>query len=184
MALEPQAAVEEAVLRAIRAIPGGLYTSKNSGRMYDGEPPPACGGVWVSVWSDLSRESRSDVMLDEFFNCSVTLTLRSSQVPWDVWIRLRDDMERRLNQIRAVVHRDCLYNAIQREASALMASDGEDQRVGFRERLKYEGIQGVQHVGPNWFKAEVDRATEADSGLACTVRFGGLRLTQALATME
>lgn len=185
MALEPQAALEAAVLATIRSIPGEYrYDADNSGRMFDGEPKPVCGKVWVSVWSDLARRSNSDTCLDEVYGVVVTITLRASQTPWDAWLGLRDELEARANRIRAAVHLDCLYNRIQRQASALMAADGAGQKVGFRERLKFEGLDGLQRVGPDWFKAELDHVTAADAGLALRLRFGGMRLIQTLATME
>jgi hypothetical protein len=184
MPLEPQAAIETAVMRTILAIPGEGYHDGNCARMLNGEPPPACGPVWVSVWHDLNRRSEMDTCLNEVFGCYVTITLRSTVMPWAKRVQLRDELERRANRIRAAVHVDCLVNRIQREASALMAADGEDQKVGFRERLKFENFEGLQEVGIQWFKGDVERPTAADAGLALTVRFGGLRLIQALGTME
>jgi len=184
MPLEPQAAIETAVLNTIRAIPGDGYGAHNCDRMMNGEPPPACGAVWVSVWHDLSRRSNSDTCLDEVYGCYVTITLRSTVVPWAKRGPLKDELERRANRIRAAVHVDCLVNRIQREASALMAADGEGQKVGFRERLKFENFESLQEGGIQWFKGDVEKPTAADAGLALTVRFGGLRLIQALATME
>lgn len=185
MALQPQAALEEAVLRTVRGLASGSrYGSDNSGRMYDGEPKPACGRLWVSVWGDLARRSESDTHLAETFSVFVTITLRGGEQPWDAWLRLRDELELRANEIRAAVHIDCWNNRIQRLASSLMGADGAGQKVGFRERLKFEGLDAVQRVGPDWFKASLDRVSAADSGLALRLRFGGLKLIQALATME
>jgi hypothetical protein len=184
MAMEPQAAIEEAVLQTIRSVAGGRrYSTDNSRRMFDAEPPPVCGDVFVSVWHDLNRTSEMDTCLNEVFGVNVTITLRN-RLPWDRQVELRDELEARANQIRAAVHVDCLMNSIQRQASALMGADGTGQRVGFRDRLMFQRLEGLQKVGPDWFKAELDRATAADAGLALTLRFHGLRLIQALLTME
>lgn len=184
MAMEPQAAIEAAVLRTIRAIPGAGYDTHNSGRTFNEEPPPRCGSSWVSVWHDLSRRSEMDTCLNEVFGCYVTITMRSGAEPWDYWVRLRDEIERRGNEIRAAVHVDCLFGRIQREASALMGADGSNQRIGFRDRLAFQDFAGLRKVGPDWFKADLERISAADAGLALTLRFGGLRLIQALGTME
>lgn len=183
MSLEPQAAIESAVLRSIRSIPGGRFTTKNSDRMYNGEPPPASGPFFVAVWSGGGRQSTSDTSLTEVFRLAVTVTIRAEK-PWDRWLAMRDELERMLNLVRAVVHVDCLNNKIQREASALMAADGTDQRVGFRDRLMLEGFDDAQHVGCDWFKADPENSGPGDAGLAQTARFGGLTLKQALVTME
>jgi len=185
MAMEPQEALEEAVLRTIRAIPGEFrYGTDNSGTTFDAEPPPACGDVWLSVWSDSARRSQSKTCLDEVFGVRVTLTLRGSHLPWDNWLRLRRELERRLNRVRASLHRDCYDSCVGRLASALLAADGTGQKVGFRDHLQFERAEGCRRVGPDWFKADLERVGAGDSGVAQTLSFGGLRLIQALATME
>lgn len=185
MAMEPQEAIEEAALRTIRSASGEFrYSTDNSGCMFDGEPPPACGNVWVSVWSDNSRRSQGKTCLDEIFSLQVTITLRSSQLPWDAWRLLRRELERRANRVRAALHADCYDSRVARLASALMAADGSGQKVGFRDHLAFERMDGARRVGPDWFKADLDRVSAADSGIAQTLSFGGLRLIQALATME
>lgn len=185
MAMEPQEALEEAALKLLRDGSGEYrYDADNSGAMFDGEPRPACGRVWLSVWSDNSRRALSKTSLEEVFTLKVTLTLRSSQLPWDQWVRLRREMERRLNRVRVELHRDCYDSRVGRLASSLLGGDGQGQKVGFREHLAFEGAEPIRRVGPDWFKAEIDRISANDSGLAQTLSFGGLKLIQRLDTME
>lgn len=188
MALFPQAALETAVLRTIAALPdASTRTAKgsvpNAGRTFDGEPPPGCGPLWISVWSGGDRKSQSKTALDQVFGVSVTVTLRAV-LPLDNWVVLRDRAERLHCLILAAIHRDCLNNTILREASALLAADGTGQKVGFREALMFQGLERCQRVGPDWFSADVERSTPADAGVAQTANYHGAKLLQALATME
>lgn len=182
MALEAQAALETAVVNAIRAaaLGGFTWTTKNSGRMYNGEPPPACGNYWLSVWSDNNRSSKWRTALEEKFEVYVTLTVRAVQ-PWDRMVVHRDDLEAKLNRISALIHQDVWTYAISRAANTLAAYDGVSQVVGFREGLKFLRYDPIQEVGAAWFKSQLD---DPRTGLAQTARFGDCLHVRAVATAD
>lgn len=185
MALQPQAALEQAVANALLASgqPNGSgYPESMCGRMFDGEPPARCGNIYVSVWYDGQRGSDMRTCLDEHFGVYVTLSIRFTQ-PWDRIIIHRDDMECRANRIRALIHSDSLDFNISRAAGVLAGFDGAGQAVGFREALSFGGFDGIQPVGPDWFHAHPDSQV-AQVGIAQRIRFGKSRRVQALATMS
>lgn len=184
MALEPQAAYEQAVVNAIRAQLG--YPESQCGRGLDGRPPPACGPVWVSVWGEGKRPADPpDDNLDERFGVNVTVTIRTAAA-WDRIIRHRDELEGRVNAIRALVQRDSLDHSLKNAANALAgrthSAADTARRVGFCEPLALEGIDAVRECGEDWFMAKSKAKGGPPAGLAQTVRFGGARLLQASGT--
>lgn len=188
MALQPQAALETAALKTVEDIPEAKLrlekgSGPNCGRTFDAQPPPACGKLWISVWSDGSRKSQSKTSLDELYGFSVTITLRAVK-PWDRWLDMRDHLEYLHNLIRARLHRDCYNNELLRLASALMGADGPGQKVGFREVNLLDRLEGVQVAGPQWFQASLEHPSAGDAGAYQTAHYSGARLIQNLATME
>lgn len=179
MPLEPQAALEQATLNALRNELG--YTDRTSGRTFQGHPPPLAGNVFASVWWPGRRQSLSRTCLDEVQGVYVTLTLRLVK-PFDRWIEHVDDLERRCNAVRALLHNDTLTYDICRAAAVLAVYDTDDTRpIGFREALMFEGLDDYEVVGPDWFHGHVDGKSQ-DVGLKQTVRCGKARRLQAIAT--
>lgn len=180
MALEPQAALETAVRDAIRSTLG--YTQRDCERMYDGRPAPTAGDWFVSVWSPSGRSSSSRTCLDEQFSVHVTLTARVA-LPYDRRLRIRDELERRINAIRALIHKDNLNWSILRAANTLadLSHTNNTKSVGFCESLMLEGLDPLQEVGGDWFSASGSQAPSI-TGLVQTARFGAARLVQALST--
>lgn len=178
MPLDPQAALEQACVNAIKTSLS--YAAKDCQRCFDGQPPPLCGPVFCSVWHDNSRtcNSRGDA-LDEQFGVYVTLTIRTVQ-PYDRLVQHRDDMERRMNAIRALIHKDSLNFSISNAAAVLADLDsGASRPIGFREGLAFERFDAIQLVGGSWFRAD---PSSTECGLAQTARFGKSRRVQRTAT--
>ncbi|MDE2097162.1 MAG: hypothetical protein KGL39_07940 [Patescibacteria group bacterium] len=181
--LEPQAALETAVRDLIRSQLS--YREADCDRMFDDEPPPRCGKVFASVWSDGNRTSDMMTCLNEVLGVNVTVTVRFVQ-PADRWVKHRDDLEARCNAIRALIHADQYDFRVLRLANQLAGFDSFVGRssaaaVGFREALMFERFDPVRKVGPDWFKAELD-APSVEVGAAQTIRFGKARRVQALVT--
>ncbi len=182
--LEPQDALEAAVVNVILASGapgGGEYPVSQVKQMFDGQPEPRAGNIFISVWHDGRRASEMRTCLNEVFGVYVTLTIRCTQ-PFDRWLLHRQDLEKRLNTIRALIHRDSLNFFICRAAAALAGYDGTGQPVGFREALAFDGFDPIEVQGPSWFSAEPDDARGV--GLSQRARFGKARRVQALATMS
>ncbi len=198
MALEPQAALEQAVLQAILnapALPGTDPSStvgagyvpymlnRSAKRMFDGKPPPGCGNVFVSVWYDGQRQQSSRNCLDEIMGVYVTTTIRFSQ-PADRWEKHRDDLEKRNNAIRALVHKDTLDYRIIRAAQALAGYVQNDPThpQGWVEALCFDRFDAIQPAGPSWFRSDTPDSSEA--GISQTIRFGKARRIQDLRDMD
>ena len=184
-ALQPQAALETAAMNAIRQQLG--YTRINCQRMWNGEPPPNMGLVFVSVWAPGGRESimQTQTCLDERYGFNVTVTVKFKE-PFDRWLIHRDDLEMRCNAIRALLHLDSYDNRIIRAANLLARFDdfSDDQpslHVGFRESITFMHLDDIQEVGAAWFKSHVDKP---DVGGAQTIKFGKVRRLQGLLQMQ
>lgn len=184
--LQPQAALETAVVNAILAADlSGGYTSATVKRTWNGEPDARAGNVFVSVWSGGSRQPdrAKRTALDERFSLAVTITVRCSR-PRDQWVIHRDDIECRLNAIRALIQQDALSNTILNAANVLAgyrnagSSPPYTSPVGFCEALCWEGTDDVQEANSSWFSAKADKG----EALHQTARFGQARRIQAIAT--
>jgi hypothetical protein len=182
--MQPQAALEAAVLAALHGRLG--YTTATAGRAFDGQPPPRCGKVFAAVWSDGRRGSNSGESLHESFSVNVTLTVRCEQ-PFDRWLTHRDDLETRLNKIRAYVHGDRWDFRISNAANALCgyrnAGDHTtDQPAGFLGSLMFLGYDPIREVGADWFHADPTdaRAAEKNMGFAQTARFGNAERVETM----
>lgn len=192
MALEPQAALETAVLNLLRRPAdqgGGGFGDIFCGRRFDGRPPAvARGKFYLAVWSDgsvRSGDSRAQATaLDETYGLTVTATVEGVQ-PFDRLVERRDELDRLINRVRAIVHRDVYANGVINEANELAGlRRGDDYgggRVGFVRGLAYLGRDQVQEAGPDWFGGDPERGPV---GLRQAARFGGATLIQSLATLE
>jgi len=187
--LQPQAALETAVLNALLAqAPAGLeYPASQCKRMYDGQPPPKAGNVFVSVWYDAQRGSLGQrTYLGELFGVYITLTLRFV-LPFDRWVQHRDDMEARANAIKVLICQDTwnysIINAANTLAGFRNSGTGSTQApVGWCEALVFQGFDPIQDVGPDWFHAHVEHAAERNVGIAQRIKFGMAKRIQAILT--
>ena len=187
--LQAQAALETAVVNALLAAPpAGLESpSAQCARMYNGQPPPKCGNVFLSVWYDGQRGTDNQrTKLTELFGVYITLTLRFV-LPFDRWLRHRDDMEARMNAIKVLICQDTwnysIINAANTLAGFRSSGTGDTTKpVGWAEALVFQGFDAIQEVGPDWFHARVEHATEKDVGIAQRIKFGMARRVQYIQT--
>lgn len=195
MSLEPQAALESAVLHflTLDTVSGGLaYGAKFCGRRYKGYPPMLCPIWYAAVWGDgavqsgTNRATRS--ALDETYSVYVTLTVPCS-LPFDRWIEHQDFLEEKRNRIRALIHEDAYNCAIINRANTLgemrradLAS-GATQPVGFWQGLAWDGADPIQEAGPDWFQGDPE-AANPKVGLTQRLRFVGACRMQDGANME
>lgn len=177
--MEPQAALETAVLNALKNSSHTCIRNAQIARMCDGRPRPVCGNVFISVWSDGSRNGdvQRRTMLPEIMGVKVTATVRFL-VPFDRRVKHRDDLEEILNRVVEVVHKDLYDHAILNAANDLASLEAPDPAsqlpAGLVEALTFMNYEPVMEVGPDWFftNMEVQGFSEKDFGLAQTVNFG------------
>lgn len=194
MSLEPQNALEQAVVNLMQTSTGsgGLgYTSANCGRMFDGRPPPVHGLWFASVWYDgqraVSQNRSGSTSLDEEHGVYVTVTF-SCVKPFDRWFEHRDELELKANDIRSAIHKDIYNNSIINAANTLAgfrsaSATPSSSNVGFFQGLRFDGMEMIQLVGPDWFNASVD-SRRLQVGIAQRLRFRGAMRIQNLANME
>jgi hypothetical protein len=197
--LECQAALETAVVNAILAMtlpaalcpsgPAPNYSRLTCGRSGAGEPRPWTGNLFVAVWHDGSRESKSREAMHEIFGVSVTATVRMNG-PYDQLVTARDALESILNPIRAMIHygiapggtqlANIVYNACQLAQLDPGGAYANNAPPGFREALVFNRYDAVQEVGPDWFAAKVGGAGFDVPGLKQTAHFGQASRVQAI----
>ena len=183
MALEPQAALETAVRDAIRTTLG--VSRAMCDRMFDGRPPPSCGPIFVAVWSGgrRSQGKAGRTALDQMFTVAVTITARINR-PFDRQVIHRDEIEKRMNAIVALIHLDTWNQSVINASNTLAAyrasNPGGILPVGFSEALAWESTEDVRQVDGSWFMAEPEKL----AGIAQTAHFAKARHIQAIATAQ
>jgi hypothetical protein len=179
--MEMQAALEQAVLNAIRT--GLNYTQADSGRTLDERPPPRCGAVYCCVWSRGERLGGEINSMTEAVGVNVTVVRRLTN-PFDRWLDHRDEVELRLNRIRAIIGKDVRDHSVINAAAALADLEASNanaptKRIGYRMGLVFERYEAAQTVTPAFFNA----TGEAECGIMQTAVFGRATRIQALGTM-
>ena len=184
--LEPQAALEQAVVDLLRATPPaglGLIPIQCE-RLYDGTPPARMGDFFAAVWYDGQRGSSGQrTHLSETFGVYVTLTVKFT-LPPDRWLRHRDFLEKKANAVKALVAPDAqdyrvVRAAAQRAGLRNPATGNTDRAVGWIEGLVFGGFDPIEVKGPDWFSAE----GHAVVGAAQRIKFGLARRVQGLAVV-
>lgn len=182
MALEPQAALEQAVVnQLIASLELSLDLSENNcRRMFDGRPPSAYKLPFVAVWSHNDIGSQGDnTYLREIRGVEVTISIPiGMELPWDRRLNLRDRLEIYTNRIIEVVHKDCHDFYITNAAELLAEIDGASQPVGFRGVLTFLGSGRIQEVGPDWYHSKPGMGV---TGIAQTTSFGRVTRIRELA---
>lgn len=162
----------------------------------DGRPPPVAGDVFVSVHGGKSRNS-SDRNLDEYFDFSVTLTMRVT-IPLDIVghqlisrgielvpLGYRQGFNHRVEQLRTLLNKNWAMTVLtgQTPPSAndnISAWVARGTVYGFVEPARYTGVDGPPRVvAGDWFRAEPD---SEEVGIAQELRFEGARRMQAHTT--
>lgn len=181
MALQPQAAIETAALNAMRAQLG--YAERNSGRMFDGRPPAFLGDYYVVVWHDGTRDSTERGSLAERYGLRVTFSLQTGKYPFDRLVQARDLVELKLNEIRALLHKDQYGFAITAAARTLAGygQTGASLPIGWVEALMFQGFGPCEEKGPEWFGGVAESGM---AGVAQTANFGRSGRFQALVTSQ
>lgn len=162
----PQAALELAVRDQLREALG--YQESQCDRQFNGQPPPASGPVYVSVWSpcDARNDVSGQVQVEALLSVHVTVTLRA-RPPVDRRVAYRDDLVRRTWAIAQEVHRDRTWNTVLARARAYLGGVGANHQ--FVEGLVYLDTSAVQDADASWFWCQPDTPAV---GLYQTVRFG------------
>jgi hypothetical protein len=194
MAIDVEAALEQAVVDLMRTATdsGGLgYTALQCGRQFDGRPPPVARGKWyAAVWSDHAVQVGANggqlTAMDESYSLYVTITQELTQ-PSDYWVRHRDELRARANDVKALLAKDVWSNAITIAANALadlrrgdLAADAT-QAVGLIRGLAYEGSDPVTEAGADWLSADPQ---SGKSAIYQRLKFGGAMRVQSLANVE
>lgn len=150
----------------------------------DGRPPPNCGDVYVAVHQGGTRNSSLN-NLDEYYDISVTLTMRAT-VPFD---RLGDQLlvrklvkkigfNRRAERLRNILN--MAWEILGTANNYLIDLNPDAQTVyGFVEPAHYTGMDIPMLVGEDWFDAEPD---SGNTGLKSELRFADARRMQPMGT--
>lgn len=174
-----------ALLTAVRnvlqqAAPQGMgLTTAQCQVMFDGQPAPSCGELFVAVhpgeWTTEDVEG-----LNEIYSAEITVTVRVGKVP-------RDEMglnaligpagkslDGYLEKIRALLHLDSWGDQVLNAANGIIGGGAN----GFVEPPRFRGCGRPEPKGPDWFGAEGQSASPL--GLAQTLRLGGARRVQRI----
>lgn len=148
--------------------------------MFDGQPPPVCGELFVAVhpgdWNAVDVEG-----LEEEFGVDITVTVRVGKVPRDgmglnaLIGPAGASLDGRLEQIRALLHLDSVQDQVLNQANQIIGNSAN----GFVEPLRFRGCSRPEPKGPDWFGAEANgHGPLPPVGLAQTLHFGGARRVQ------
>lgn len=130
--------------------------------MPDGHPPPRAGNIFVAIHQ---KAMTSDMMnaLNEYYDFSVTLTMRLTNVPLDrvgdqllaTQLATQKGFNRRANVLGSFLHMnwDVLELANQ---NLLQMMPTVANVYGFSEPARLGGVEVPQLVGSEWFFAEPD----------------------------
>lgn len=156
-----------------------------------GQPPPRCGNQFVAVHSGRSRNG-SYRNLDEYFDFSVTLTMRVT-VPLDragdqlmarnlelVPLAQRQGFNAKVEQLRTLLHENwgmtVLTGRTPNSANDNIIAWATGTVYGFIEPARCAGPDGPPRlVGGEWFAAEPDAE---DVGMVQELRFVDARRMQ------
>lgn len=155
------------------AAPNGLaLPTAQCQVMTDGQPPPACGELFVAVhpgeWTTDDVEG-----LKERFGFEITVTVRVAKVPRDeLGINALvgptgKSLDDWLEKIRAHLHLDSVSDQIINTANTTIGAANN----GFVEPPRFRGCGRPEIRGPDWFSAEPYHGATAPVGLSQTLRF-------------
>jgi hypothetical protein len=155
--------------------------------MLDGRPAPLARDVFISVWSDLQRESMlGSTYLHERHKLNITISIKSPILPFDRLIQHRRTLELRANHVRSLIAPDWYDYRITRAAMTLAGFSwlkASALPVGWQLPLRYMGMDVIREVDPSWWHSHLD-SKHQDGGLVCVLRFGGAERIQKLVTVS
>jgi len=144
--------------------------------MPDGRPTPMAGQVFFAVHPGGSNNS-SDLSVDELFDFSVTLTMRTGVPPYD---RIGTNVMLDRNGVLAMARRMAILVGMNYDlmnaANAIITGVASDAN-GFIRPPVFRSMQYLGAKGGDWFFADPD---EDVSGLAVQVEFRDARRVQYL----
>lgn len=152
--------------------------------MFDGQPPPACGEVFVSVHPGSWSGNRGDGDLDESLGVLVTATKRTTYAPADRVVSPLagpefEALDRLLERLRAKLHKDppATGSSTHYPVLALANATIGATANGFIEPLVFRDGGRPEPKGAEWFSAEPGTGV---CGLAQTLVFDGARRVQTV----
>ncbi len=158
--------------------------------MDDGRPTPRCGNFFAAIHDGMMR-SDSDNQLNEWYDFSVTLTMRIV-VPLDrvgdqqiarniarVPLGERQGFYAKVDRLRAFIHMNwpmvVLPNQNPSSANDNLAAWSTGTVYGFIEPMRFQSVESPKLVGGEWFSAEPE---EEANGIKATMTFGKCRRMQ------
>lgn len=178
---------QRALLKAVRdllRLPVGAGTPANGlgyanavcEIMFDGQPPPSCGQLFVAVhegdWTSNFDEAREDDM-----GVEITVTRRVAYLPRDrgyvALLDATDALHVEMDRIIAKIHDN---ENVRTAAGTIIGNLASN----FHRPLFFRGPAGKTiPQGPDWFSADPD-GPSPPTGVARTLRFGGATRTQRI----
>lgn len=179
-----------AVRDGIRATSSMNYDHATCELMDGPEPPPRCGNFFASIHDGMIRSDR-DNQLHEWYDFSVTLTMRVT-VPLDragdqqiyrniarVSLGERQGFYAKCERLRALLHMNwgfvVLTGQTPNSANDNLAAWCTGTVYGFCEPMRFLSMESAKMVGGEWFSAEPDAE---DVGVKATLKFGKCRRFQ------
>ena len=158
--------------------------------MDDGRPPPRCGNFFAAVHDGMTR-SDGDNILMEWYDFSVTLTMRVT-VPLDrvgdqqiarniarVPLGERQGMYAKCDRLRGLIHMNwgavVLVGQTPPSANDNLAAWATGTVYGFCEPMRFLSMGAPKLVGGEWFGADPEAE---DVGVTVAMQFGKCRRFQ------
>jgi hypothetical protein len=159
--------------------------------MDDGRPPPRCGNFFLAI-HDGSTRSVADNQLHEYYDFSVTLTMRIT-VPLDrvgdqqiarniarIPLGIRQGFYAKAEHVRAYLHMNwsvvCQQDQTPSSANDNLTSWSTGTVYGFTEPMRFFSMEAPKVVYADWFQADPD--TDSAMGVKAELKFGNCRRFQ------
>lgn len=169
------------------ALSGLGLPAAQCGVMFDEQPPPGCGELFVSIhpgdWSADDVEG-----LKESYDLEITVTVRMAVIPRDRQSNVcvlaslgGKTLDAQLEAIRALLHLDSVQDQWLNRANFYIGGSAS----GFVEPPRFRGCSRPKPCGPDWFSADSDGKERLPPvGLAQTLKFAGAVRLQRIETED
>jgi hypothetical protein len=153
------------------------YTSHQCGVQPDGQPPAACGELYLAVHAaGWQLDDNEHELLEGSYSLTVTLSARAGRSPHDRIgtgiVTLADTgLLARARAVAVQIHMS--YDVMDRANESVPAGEN-----GFLEPLRFAGVGPVMAKPPSWFWSDGKQAGPA--GVAVEVRFNRARRFEKL----